>query len=170
MLLFLKKKFSCKVFLISCLGCHYRPIACYVWKLELSIMKKLRWNVILFYSPFDNICYCLFQTHKLWQGSLNAGLGLHFEIIPFPSILDMFVSYNVVNFTMLFQMQCGKWIWDQVKQWNLDPTPSELESQTVLITSEQAFVDLGQHVASIILLTESWYSCSMYNKCLWAKG
>lgn len=73
--------------------------------MEIGVVNNEK---ILFYSPFDNLCYCFFQTHKLWQGSLSAGLGLHFEIIPFPSILDMFVSYNVVNITMLFQMQCGK--------------------------------------------------------------
>ena len=57
---------------------------------------------------------------------------------------------------MLFQMQCGQWIWDQVKQWKPGAIPSELESRIALITSEQDFVDLEQLVALIIHLTGSW--------------
>lgn len=44
-----------------------------------------------------------------------------------------------------------------MKQWNLGPCLSVLGSRTVLTTSEQASVDLGQHVDLIILLTGSWY-------------
>lgn len=58
---------------------------------------------------------------------------------------------------MLIQMQCGKWTWGQVKQWNQDHILSIQENQIVHITSELAFVDLEQHVDLIILLTGSWY-------------
>lgn len=59
-------------------------------------------------------------------------------------------------------MQCGKWTWHQAKQWNLGPILSVLESQIVLTTSEQVFVDLGRLVALIIPQTGSWYSFSLF--------
>lgn len=61
-------------------------------------------------------------------------------------------------------MQCGQWIWDQVKQRNLGPILNVLESQIVLITSEQASADLVRRVALITPLTGSWYSRSMFRK------
>lgn len=68
---------------------------------------------------------------------------------------------------MLFQMQCGKLTWGQVKQWNLDLILSIQENQIVHITSGLAFVDLEQRVDLIILLIGSWYDpCNAFGQIL----
>lgn len=69
----------------------------------------------------------------------------------------MFLLKNWPVHAILFQKQCGKWTWDQVKQWNQGLIQSIQENQIVHTTSEPAFVDLEQHVDLIILLTGNWY-------------
>jgi len=80
-------------------------------------------------------------------------------------ITSVFLLRNWLVNVSVFQRQCGKWAWGQVKQWNQDRIRSIQENQIVHITSEPAFVDLEQHVGLIILLTGSWYElCISYGQ------